>query len=196
VLATRLMAYTWVRTKELRSIEPGHIKRAPAGWEWRVPGSVMKMKEELIVPLPRQALAIIEELRARMQPGQTYMLPNYRSPMTAAMSENAVLELVYRLGYKGKMTGHGWRTVASTWANERTNYKADAIERQLAHSPKKGQGGATRAAYNRAKYLAERREMMQAWADWLDAEQAKAEKRSKEPKAAKRARVPAVALAR
>jgi hypothetical protein len=94
------------------------------------------------------------------------------------------------------MTGHGWRTVASTWANERTNYKADAIERQLAHSPKKGQGGATRAAYNRAKYLAERREMMQAWADWLDAEQAKAEKRSKEPKAAKRARVPAVALAR
>ncbi len=79
------------------------------------------------------------------------------------MSENAVLYLLHRIGYKGRMTGHGWRSVGSTWANER-GYNPDAIERQLAHSPE----DKTRAAYNRAAYLPERRSMLQAWADWLD----------------------------
>jgi integrase len=79
------------------------------------------------------------------------------------MSENAVLALLARMGYKGVMTGHGWRTVASTWANER-GFKSDAIERQLAHVP----GDKTRAAYNRAEFLPERRAMLNAWADWLD----------------------------
>ena len=68
------------------------------------------------------------------------------------------------MGYKGAMTGHGWRTVASTWANE-NGYGADAIERQLAHSP----ADKTRAACNRAEFLPERRKMLAAWADWLAA---------------------------
>ncbi len=79
------------------------------------------------------------------------------------MSENTILELIDRVGYKGRMTGHGWRTVASTWANE-AGYREDAIERQLAHKP----DDEVRATYNRAEYLAERATMLQAWADWLD----------------------------
>jgi len=79
------------------------------------------------------------------------------------MSENAVLYLIGRIGYKGKMTGHGWRSVASTWANEH-GYNEDAIEMQLSHMHK----DKTRAVYNRAKYLEERRAMLQAHADWID----------------------------
>ena len=81
------------------------------------------------------------------------------------MSENAVLYLLHRMGYKGEMTGHGWRSVASTWANE-AGWQPDAIERQLAHVP----DDKVRAAYNRAAYLPQRREMLQAWADWLQAQ--------------------------
>ena len=79
------------------------------------------------------------------------------------ISENTVLALIARMGYKGEMTGHGWRTVASTWANEH-GYPPDAIERQLAHTPE----DKVRATYNRAEYMRVRRPMMQEWADWLD----------------------------
>ena len=78
------------------------------------------------------------------------------------MSENAILYLLHRIGYKGRMTGHGFRSVASTWAND-AGHNPDAIERQLAHVPK----DETRAAYNRSKYIPQRRAMLQAWADWL-----------------------------
>jgi hypothetical protein len=78
------------------------------------------------------------------------------------ISENTVLALIARMGYKGRMTGHGWRSVGSTWANER-EYNRDAIEHQLAHVPE----DKVRGAYNRAEYLPLRREMLQAWADWL-----------------------------
>lgn len=73
------------------------------------------------------------------------------------------------MGYKGKMTGHGWRSVASTWANE-AGYSPDAIERQLAHAP----NDKVRSAYNRAQFIAERREMLAAWANWLDEQAAPA----------------------
>jgi integrase len=78
------------------------------------------------------------------------------------ISENAVLALLYRMGMKGEMTGHGWRSIASTWANE-AGYPPDVIERQLAHVP----GDPTRAAYNRAQYMDQRRAMLEAWAAWL-----------------------------
>jgi integrase len=74
-----------------------------------------------------------------------------------------VLYLLHRIGYKGQMTGHGWRSIASTWAHE-AGYPPDVIERQLAHTP----DDRVRAAYNRAAYLPERRAMLQAYADWLD----------------------------
>jgi len=85
------------------------------------------------------------------------------------MSENAVLYLVHRIGYKGRMTGHGWRGVASTWANE-NGYPSDHIEMQLAH----GSDDAVRSAYNHAAYLPQRRVMLQAFADWFDAQSGKA----------------------
>ena len=83
------------------------------------------------------------------------------------MSENTVLMLMARMVYKHRMTGHGWRTVASTWANE-GGYSADAIERQLAHVP----DNKVRAVYNRAEFMDERRAMLAAWADWLAAAEA------------------------
>jgi integrase len=74
-----------------------------------------------------------------------------------------VLYLLARIGYEGAMTGHGWRSIGSTWANEH-GYNPDAIERQLAHTPE----DKVRSAYNRAEYLAVRRKMLQDWSDWLD----------------------------
>lgn len=159
VLACLMLAYTWVRTVELRKMEPEEID-----WDeaiWRIPGRKMKRKKDHLVPLPRQAMEILRKMKAR-SPGSRFVFPCDRRN-DRSMSENAILYLLHRIGYKGNMTGHGWRTVASTWANE-NGYKPDAIERQLAHSPE----DKVRAAYNRAEYLPERREMLQAWADWLD----------------------------
>ena len=78
------------------------------------------------------------------------------------MSEGAILMLLARMGYRGRMTGHGLRTLASTWANEQ-GYSVDAIERQLSHAPE----DSIRAAYNRAEFIPERTRMLQAWADYL-----------------------------
>ena len=88
---------------------------------------------------------------------------NAGSPTGRPMSENAVLYLIHHIGYKDRMTGHGWRSVASTWANE-NGYNRDHIEQQLAH----GSDDKVRDAYNHAAYLPQRRVMMQDWADWLD----------------------------
>ncbi len=156
VLACRLLALTWVRTVELRNMVWSEVE----GDVWRIPEGKMKRRRDHLVPLSRQALAVLEKMRARSR--GDYVFPaDHRADRP--MSENAVLYLLHRIGYKGRMTGHGWRSVGSTWANER-GYNPDAIERQLAHSPE----DKTRAAYNRAAYLPERRSMLQAWADWLD----------------------------
>lgn len=157
VLALRMLAYTWTRTVELRMMEWSEISADL----WRVPGAKMKRKKDLLVPLPRQALALLAELKPRCR-GSRYVFPAEHR-IDRPMSENTVLYLLYRMGYKGRMTGHGWRTVASTWANE-NGFKADAIERQLSHTPE----DKVRAAYNRAEYMPDRRAMLQAWADWLD----------------------------
>lgn len=121
----------------------------------------MKREKDHVVPLSRQALALVDELRLRRN-GSEFVFPSDRR-IDRPMSENAILYLLHRLGYKGKMTGHGWRSVASTWANE-NGHPADAIERQLAHSPT----DKVRSAYNRAEYLQQRRAMLQEWADWLE----------------------------
>lgn len=158
VLACRLLAVTWVRTKELRMMKWAEIE----GDVWRIPKGTMKKRREHLVPLCRQALALLEELSSRGRRVSPYVfVAEHRDDRP--MSENAVLALIARIGYKGRMTGHGWRSVASTWANE-AGYNADAIERQLAHEP----DDKTRAAYNRAEFIAERRQMLQAFADWLD----------------------------
>lgn len=153
--ACRLMALTAVRTKELRLMRWTDID----GDLLRIPKDRMKKELDLLVPLSRQAIEIIENLRARSN--SEYLFPNARR-LDRPMSENAVLYLIGRMGYGKEMTGHGWRTAMSTWANE-AGFNADAIERQLAHVP----GDKIRGIYNRAEYLSERRRMLQAWADWL-----------------------------
>lgn len=157
VLACRLLAMTWVRTAELRMMEFSELD----GAVWRIPAGKMKRKRDHLVPLPRQALVLLEELKARSRGGR-YVFPSEHRD-DRPMSENAILALLARIGYRGRMTGHGWRTIASTWANE-NGYNRDAIERQLAHAP----DDKIRAAYNRAEYMPERKAMLQAWADWLD----------------------------
>lgn len=158
VLALRMLAYTWVRTTELRQMRWHEIE----GDTWRIPAGKMKRSRDHVIPLSRQALELIEVMRQRAR-GSDYVFRG-ESRNDTPISENAILYLLYRIGFKGRMTGHGFRSVASTWANE-AGYEPDHIELQLAHSEE----NKTRSAYNRARYLKQRRQMLQDWADWLDA---------------------------
>jgi integrase len=157
--ALRLLALTFARTGELIGATWNEID--VDGATWIVPAKRMKMKTEHVVPLSRQALAILREVRA-LGVGSRHVFPG-RNP-DKPMSNNTMLFALYRLGYKGKMTGHGFRAVASTILNE-AGFRADVIERQLAHCERND----VRGAYNRAEYLPERRAMMQQWADMLAA---------------------------
>ena len=158
VLACRLLALTWVRTNELRMMLWSEI----SGDLWRIPAGKMKRRRDHLVPLTAPALAVLQRLKDRSR-GGPYVFPAEHR-IDRPISENTVLMLLARMGYKGRMTGHGWRTVASTWANEH-GYGADAIERQLSHVPE----DKSRGAYNRAEYMPERRAMLTAWAEWLEA---------------------------
>jgi integrase len=130
--------------------------------EWRIPAQRMKMRAPHIVPLSRQAIAVLKELAALT--GGSRLLFHGAYNKERPMSDNTVNAALRRLGYsREEMTGHGFRSMASTLLNEK-GWNPDAIERQLAHSERDG----VRAAYNYAEYLPERREMMQAWADYLD----------------------------
>ena len=158
--ALRLAPLVFVRPGELRHAEWSEIDLDKA--EWRIPAEKMKMKEQHIVPLSRQAVAILRELHPLTGAGR-YVFPSTRTS-ARPMSENTVLAALRRMGYtKDEMTGHGFRSMASTLLNE-MGWNRDAIERQLAH----GERNAVRASYNFAEYLPERRRMMQAWADYLD----------------------------
>ena len=160
-MALQLLALTFVRTNELIGAEWPEFDIE--GAMWTIPASRMKMKQEHLVPLSQQALALLTELKETCG-GSRFVYPgrNRDKPV----SNNTMLFALYRLGYKGKMTGHGFRAVASTILNE-TGFRADVIERQLAH----GERDEVRAAYNRAEYLPERKKMMQQWADYLDSAQ-------------------------
>ncbi|MBF0614214.1 MAG: integrase arm-type DNA-binding domain-containing protein [Magnetococcales bacterium] len=158
--ALQLAPLLFVRPGELRSMEWSEIDFDKL--EWRIPATKMKMREQHIVPLATQAVAILRELQPLTGSGK-YAFPSIRSPLER-MSENTVLAALRRLGYtKEEMTGHGFRSMASTLLNEQ-GWNRDAIERQLAH----GERDKVRAAYNYAEHLPERRRMMQAWADYLD----------------------------
>ena len=156
--ALQLAALVFVRPGELRHGEWTEIQLDLA--EWRMPAAKMKMKRDHIVPLSMQAIKILEEIQPLTGSGR-YMFPSLRAP--TPMSENTINGALRRLGYtKEEMTGHGFRSMASTLLNE-NGWSADAIERQLAHV----EGNSVRAAYNYADYLDERRRMMQWWADYL-----------------------------
>lgn len=156
VLALKLLALTWVRTNELRFMRWDEV----SGDMWLIPAGKMKRRRDHMVPLSKTAQDLLAVLKPRAGKSE-YVFPADHRP-DRPISENAVLALLYRMGYKGRLTGHGWRSVGSTWANE-AGYPPDVIERQLAHVP----DDKTRSAYNRAQYLDQRRAMLEAWAGWL-----------------------------
>ena len=159
--ALKLAPLFFVRPGELRHAEWSEFNFADK--EWRIPAEKMKMRIQHIVPLSTQAIDILLELKPYTN-DSTYVFPSPRSP-ERPMSENTFLGALRRLGYsKDEMTGHGFRSMASTLLNEQ-GYHPDAIERQLAHAEQ----SKVRAAYNYAKYMPEHRKMMQQWADYLDA---------------------------
>lgn len=159
-LAMKLMALTFVRTTELIA----------ARWEefdleakqWRIPAERMKMKAPHIVPLSRQVLELLTALKTAGT-GETLLFPGERDH-DKPMSNNTILYALYRMGYHSRMTGHGFRGVASTILHE-LGHRHDLIELQLAHQER----NKVSAAYNHATYLPQRAVMMQAWADHLDA---------------------------
>ena len=158
--ALKIAPLLFVRPGELRHAEWSEFDLENA--EWRIPAEKMKMRTLHIVPLSIQALEILQELKPLTGTGK-YLFPSTRTK-SRPMSENTVNAALRRLGYnKDEMTGHGFRSMASTLLNEQ-GWNKDAIERQLAHSERDG----VRAAYNYAEYLPERKRMMQAWADYLD----------------------------
>lgn len=169
--ALALMALTFVRTSEL--IEARWQEFDLAAGEWTIPpertgrkGTQGKRRPH-IVPLSRQALEVLGTLQASRGAdrctGPALLFPGERDH-EKPMSNGTILMALKRMGYAGRMTGHGFRGVASTALNE-MGYRADVIEAQLSHV----EGNKVRAAYNHAQYLAERAEMMQGWADYLDA---------------------------
>ncbi len=158
-MALRLAPLVFVRPGELRAAEWSEFDLANT--EWRIPANRMKMGEQHIVPLARQAVAIPRELAPLARRGR-YVFPSLLT-RDRPMSNNTI-NTARRLGYAGnEQTGHGFRSMASTLL--RAGISLDVIELQLAHSER----NKVRAAYNKAQRLPERRKMMQAWADYLDA---------------------------
>ncbi|SFO04824.1 Integrase [Nitrosospira briensis] len=161
-LALQLLAQTFVRTNELIGADWAEFDLNNA--LWIIPAGRMKMKAEHVVPLSKQAVFILTELK-NISGSSRLVFPgrNRDKPI----SNNTMLFALYRLGYKGKMTGHGFRAVASTILNE-AGFNRDVIERQLAHCER----NEIRGAYNRAEYLPERKRMMQYWAEYLESVEA------------------------
>lgn len=155
--ALLMVAMTFVRKNELLLArwEEFDLEKAC----WKIPAARMKMRVEHTVPLSRQALTILRHLRQHGVSGYVFQHGDAAAPLPG----NALLDILYRLGYKGKMTTHGFRAVASTILNEH-GFRPDVIERQLAHA----EPNQVRRAYNRAQYLAERSAMMQWWSDYLE----------------------------
>lgn len=159
-LALKVAPLVFVRPGELRAAEWSEFDWENA--EWRIPAARMKMGEPHIVPLSRQALAILRELQPLAR-GGCYLFPSLRT-RERPMSDNTINAALRRLGYTSdEQTGHGFRSMASTLLNEQ-GFPPDVIELQLAHAER----NKVRAAYNKAQRLPERRKMMQAWADYLD----------------------------
>lgn len=167
--ALQISPLVFVRPTELRAAEwtEFHLKDA----EWWIPAERMKQEEPHIVPLARQAMAIIEQLQS-YSGGSSFLFPNMRHK-DRPFSENTVNAALSALGYgkgsKHHIVAHGFRAMASTLLNESEQWSHDVIERQLAHS----EGNEVRAAYNYAQYLPTRKKMMQYWADYLDELKAK-----------------------
>lgn len=159
--AMQLAPMLFVRPGELRHAEWLEIDLETA--EWNIPAEKMKMKVAHLVPLPEQAVMILQELK-QLTGHSRYVFPCHRSPLKC-MSDNTVNAGLRRLGFdKSEITGHGFRAIARTLLDEVLGFRPDIIEHQLAHAVKDPNG----RAYNRTSHLQERRKMMIVWADYLD----------------------------
>lgn len=159
-IATQVLQYTVLRTKELRSMQWSNVD-----FETRtitIAEEVMKGRRPHIVPMSDQVVSLLETLRPVTQPISNFVFAG-RNDKTKPISENAVLLVIRQIGYEGLASGHGFRHQFSTIMNEH-EWPADAIEKQLAHA----NSGSIRGIYNHAQYMDKRREMMQWWADWVD----------------------------
>lgn len=162
-IALIFASLTFVRSSELRFMQWSEIKDKRF---WVIPAERMKGKKELrkphVVPLSDFALGLLKELDVYTG-DEVYV---FQSPIrpNKPISENAMLDALYNLGYRHKMTVHGFRALASTVLNEQSPFSHDVIERQLAHK----EIDAVRAAYNRAEYLDERIKLMHWWSDWIN----------------------------
>ena len=161
-LAIKLLALTFVRTGELIGAKWSEFDIENARWD--IPAERMKMRTPHIVPLSKQTLEALSELHELTKDSE-WLFPSERN-RKQHMSNNTILKGLERMGYKGKMTGHGFRGVASTLLHEQ-GYAHDHIELQLAHAPR----NAVSAAYNHALHLKARKTMMQDWADFLEQSQ-------------------------
>ncbi len=159
--ALRLSPHVFVRPGELRHAEWPEFDFD--GAYWKIPGSKMKMGLDHFVPLSRQSIAILRWVRQLTGDGK-YVFPSIRTG-ARPMSENTVNVALRRLGYTSdEMTGHGFRSTASTLLNESGKWQPDAIEAALAHQDR----NKVRGTYNRGQYWTERIEMAQWWSDYLD----------------------------
>ena len=162
VLAMKFIILTFVRTQELRFADWKEFVIDSSEPLWVIPADRMKMRKIHHVPLSRQAVNILNEMQ-KYSGKEGYVFPQYYNSKKA-MSENTLLYFSNRLGYSGRHTIHGFRSVASTVLNESRKWHPDVIERQLAHQ----ESNKVRKAYNRAEHLAERRKMMQWWSDYIE----------------------------
>lgn len=158
-LAVKLLMLTMLRQGELRL-----SKWSDIDWkakEWRIPAENTKMRDAHVVPLADQTIRLLQELKALTGWGK-YLFPSQQRLKHPVMSENTINVVIKRMGYEGKIVGHGFRALASTILNEE-GFRSDVIERQLAHAER----NKVRAAYNRAEYLPDRCKMLQWWAEYL-----------------------------
>jgi len=167
-IALRLMLLVFVRTSELIETPWSEINLEKC--EWIIPWQRMKRGKLTVNPdmtnhhvcLSRQACALLRELNVITGHGK-YLFPNQRDHQKP-LSNNTILVALARMGYKGRMTGHGFRALAMSTIKEQLGYRHEVVDRQLAHAPK----DKVASAYDRAQFLAERGRMMQDWADYLD----------------------------
>jgi integrase len=163
----------FVRTSELIETPWSEIHADSSNWV--IPWKRMKMgkrrlnpiKKDHLVPLSRQVLELLGQLR-QLTGGGKYLFPNMRDH-SRPMSNNAFLKAIERMGYKGDMSGHGFRALAMSTLKEQLGYRHEVVDRQLAHVSR----DKVAQAYDRAEFIEERCRMMQAWADYLDGVEAK-----------------------
>jgi integrase len=160
LLATKLMMLTFVRTNEL--IQAKWTEFDLEKGEWHIPAERMKMRRPHFVPLSRQSLVILHELK-ELNGKRQFILPSIPRP-EKPMSNATILKALDLLGYKNKMTGHGFRALAMSSIKEKLGYRHEVIDRQLSHEPE----NAIDRAYDRAQFIQERIRMMQEWADYID----------------------------